>query len=307
VVISGNDFAGVSGLSVAPATGITLGQFSVAPDGRSISVPVTLDAGAAPEPRKVVLSGPQQPYVGIPPNVDTFLVTRTPPTMASVDPIFAVTGTTTATLTVRGNLLHAARAVTLTPPDGISVGAFPVVSADGRTLTIDFSVASFAPTGPRVVRVTTPGGTSSAIASETNTLLVVNEVLAVYRPIHTAPVGVVLQSEPPQITTQTFATRLGVAFGASAVSLAPASASAGQTIDLTISGYELGGVTAVQMVPADGLTVGAPVTAADGLSVTVSVVIAPSAPATVRNVRLLVSTTNVPFANQGAALFRVQP
>jgi hypothetical protein len=307
VVISGNDLAGVTALSVSPPTGITLGQFSAAPDGRSITVPVTLAPDAVPDVRRFVLSGPQQPYVAIPASADTFVVARAAPTLESVDPIFAVTGTTTATLTVRGDNLQAARALTFTPPTGISVGAFPVVSADGKVLTIDFSVGPFAPTGARVVRVVTPGGTSDATASAANTFFIVNEVLAVYRPIYTAPVGVVLESVPQPVTNQAFATRLGVAFGASGVGLAPTQASVGQTINLTISGYELGGVTAVQMVPPDGLTVGAPVASPDGLSVTVSVVIAPTAPQTLRAVRLLVGTNNIPFANQGAALFRVLP
>lgn len=307
VVISGNDFAGVTALAVTPPAGITLGAFSIAPDGRSISVPLTLAVGAVPDIRRFVLTGPLQPYVGIPPNADTFLVARAVPTMESVDPIFAVTGTTGATLTIRGANLHAARSVSVTPPDGISVGAFPAVSADGRTLTVDFSVASFAATGPRVVRVTTPGGTSDAVGGSTNTLLVVNEVLATYRPIYSAPVGVVLQSAPQQVPSLTFATQVGVAFGRTGISLAPLSATAGQTISLTISGYELGGVTAVQMTPADGLTIGAPVASPDGLSVTVSVEIAPGAPATLRAVRPLVGTAIVPFTNEAAAQFRVLP
>ena len=307
VVISGNDLSGVTGLAVNAPAGITLGAFSIAADGRSISVPVTLAPEATPDTRRFVLSGPQQPYVAIPQNADTFLVARAAPIMESVEPIFAVTGTTSATLTIRGANLQAARSVSFTPPDGISVGAFPAVNADGRTLTIDYSVSSFAPTGPRVVRVTTPGGTTDATASPANTFLVVNEVIAVYRPIYTAPVGVVLQGAPQPVTTQAFATRLGVAFGPTGISLAPASASAGQSITLTISGHQLGGLTAVQMVPADGVTLGAPVASPDGLSATVSVVIAPNALQTLRSVRLLVGTTIVPFANEAAAQFRVLP
>ena len=307
LVISGSELSGVTGVSVLPSTGLTLGAVSVAPDGRSVSVPVTVAADAPANERQVILAGAHGPYIAVPANADQFLVTLTPPQIVSIDPIFAVTGTTGATLTVRGSNLQRAQSITLTPSTGISVGAFPNVSADGTSLTAGFSVAALAPTGVRVVRVTTPGGTSEDIASPANSLLVANEVLATYRPIYGAPLGVVLQGAAPAIPQNAFGSLLGVAFGPTAAALAPAAASVGQTIDLAISGYQLEGVTSVQISPADGLTLGSPTVSQDGLTVTVSLAIASNAAQTLRTVKLLAGTTNIPFANQNAALFRVQP
>jgi hypothetical protein len=307
LVVSGHQLSGVTGLSITPSTGLTLGALSVAPNGNSLSVPVSVAADAATGERRVSLAGANAPYVAVPANGDQFLVTLTAPQVVSVDPIFAVTGTTGATLTIRGSNLQRAQAVTFTPSAGISVGAFPSPSADGTSLTVDFSVAPFAPTGVRVVRVTTPGGASHAEASPANSLLVANEVVATYRPIYGPRVGVVLQSPQPETPQSAYSTALRLAFGAAATALSPSAGSVGQTLQLAISGYELDAVTAVEISPAAGLTAGAPVVSPDGLAVTIELTIAPDAAQTLRSVRVLAGSVNIPFVNPDAALFRVQP
>lgn len=307
LVIGGAGLGGVTAVSIQPADGLTLGAISVAPDGTSVTVPVTVAPNAPTTVRKVVLSGAQQPYIAARPGADQILITLPPPEILSIDPIFATTGTTAMTLTVRGRNFQLAQSVALTPSTGISVSATPSVNADGTILTVTLSVAALAPPGPRVVTVTTPGGTSNPTPSAANTFSVVNEVQAVFTPIASPLLGVVLQdtAPPPAQTLSAFSLHVGVAVGPVATGLSPAVGIVGQTVNLVVSGSELGGVTAVQFAPSDGVTVGAPSVSPDGRTVNVSVTIAPTAPQTIREVKLLAGTVQIIFANPSTALFRL--
>jgi hypothetical protein len=157
------------------------------------------------------------------------------------------------------------------------------------------------------VVVTTPGGSSSSIASASNTFHVVNEVQATYAPIASAHLGVVKEDPTPPAppSLSAFASIVGVVVPPAATSISPAVGIIGTSLDLTVSGVGLNGVTSVQRVPSDGVAVGAPVISTDGSSVTVPVTVALSAPQNLRTVRLLAGSANIAFTSQGAALFRV--
>ncbi len=307
LMISGAGLGGVTGVVITPSDGLTLGAISVAPDGSSVTVPVTVASNAPTTLRKVVLSGAQQPYIAARPGADQVLIMLPPPEIFSIDPIFATIGTTAMTLTIRGRNFQSAQSVALTPSTGISVSATPSVNADGTTLTVALSVAALAPTGPRVVTVTTPGGTSSPTPSAANTFSVVNEVQAVFTPIASPLLGVVLQdtAAAPAQTLSAFASLVGVVVPPAATGISPAVGIIGQTVNLTISGFGLNGLTAVQLSPPDGVTLGAPSVSPDGLTVVVSTTIALSAPQTLREVRLFAGAAQIVFTNPSAALFRV--
>jgi len=345
VVISGNELGGVTGVSITPAdvyTAITLGAFSVAPDGRSVTVPVTvatfIPTGlTAAETNlikttitnmitKVVLAGAQQPYLPVPPNADQILITLPPPEIASINPIFATVGTT-GTLTIRGGNFQNIQAVMLTPGTGISVDASPsanarVLGSEGNTgtpeilmypgveATVRLSIAANAPTGDRLVQVVTPGGISSATATSANTFRVVNPdqiQSAPITPVSSPLLGVVLQDgTPPRAANQNaFSLPVGVSLGSVIMGLTPAVGIIGETTTLTLTGDQLQGVTSVQLSPPDGVTLGTPAVSADGKSVTVSATIAANAPQTIRAVRVLAGTASVPFSNAISAQFRV--
>jgi len=307
LVISGAGLEGVTAVNIQPADGLTLGAISVAPDGRAVTVPVTVAANAATTVRKVVLSGAQQPYIAARPGADQFQITLQGPEIFSIDPIFATIGTTSATLTVRGRNLQAAQSVSFTPGTGISVSNTPVVNADGTILTIAYSINPLAQAGDHVVTIITSGGSSGTAATAANTFHVVNEAQAVYTPIASPLLGVVLQdgTAPPAQTLNAFSSHVGVAYGPVATAISPTVGIIGQTVNLTISGHELNGVTAVQFAPPEGVTVGAPSVNPDGRTVNVTVTVASDAPQTLRTVRLLAGSAPVPFANSNAALFRV--
>ena len=307
MVISGRELAGVTGVSISSPDGVTLGSPSVAPDGTSITVPVTVAPNAPTTRRQVILAGAAQPYQPARADADRILITTPLPQVDSVDPNFAVAGTTAMTFTVRGRNFQTAQAVSFTPSAGISVSSTPSVSADGGTLSLAISVSPLAATGPRVVTVTTVAGTSDAAPTPANTFSVVNEVQAAYTPIIAANVGVVVQAvaAPQSQTFSAFSSALGVIVPPGIAAMTPAVGIIGQSITLTLTGAGLGSVTALQAVPPDGLTLGTPSVAADGSSVTVSVDIAVNAPQTLRTIKVLAGATQVQFANPNAALFRV--
>jgi hypothetical protein len=307
VVISGNELSGVTGASVLPPDGLTLGPISVAGDGRSVTIPVTVAANAPTTVRKVALAGAQQPYLAARSGADQILITLPPPEIFSIDPILAATGTTAATLTIRGRNMQSIQAVTFTPGTGISVDATPGVSPDGSAATVRFTVAALAPTGAHVLRVVTPGGTSTATPVPANTFTVVNQIQSIFAPIESPQLGVVLQdpTPPPAATLNAFSVPVVVAVGPVVSSVSPAVGIIGQTTTVTVGGSSLQGVTAIQFSPPDGLTVSAPAVGADGLTVALAVTVASNAPQTIRGVRVKAGAADVPFANPVATQFRV--
>ena len=306
LVISGNDLGGVTGVTVTPAAGLTLGAVSVAPDGRSVTVPLTVAPGAATTPRKVTLQGAGQPYVVARPGADQILITLPPPHIDSLDPIFAITGTTAMTVTVRGRNLQSPERVTITPPDGISISSPPVASADGSSLTVQVSVSLNAATGPRLLTVTTVGGTSDTNATAANTFSLVNEAVSVHTPIAAPLVGVVKQEPPaPAPTLSAYAPLLGVVVPPAATGISPAVGIVGEVVNLTVNGAGLQNVTALQLFPADGVTVGPLGASPDGLTLSTQLTIAPTASQQLREVRLFAGAAPVTFTSAAAALFRV--
>ena len=307
LVITGSGLAGVTGVAITPSTGLTLGALSVAPDGRSVSVPVTVAANAPTTARKVTLSGANQPYLAARPGADQILITLPPPQIDSIDPIFNTSGKVAQTLTMRGRNLQLPESVSFTPGTGIEVSASPSASADGTSLTVAYTVSPLALAGTHVVRVHTVGGSSEAAATAANTFSVVNEVLATYTPIASTHLGVVKEdpAPPPAPTLSAYALQLGVVVPPVATGLSPAVGIIGQTLELTINGAGLAGVTSVQMSPATGVTIGAPSASPDGSSATVPVTIAADAPRNLREVRPFVGGTQVLFTDPAAALFRV--
>ncbi|HET7159829.1 MAG TPA: RHS repeat domain-containing protein, partial [Burkholderiales bacterium] len=259
VVISGAGLQGVTGVSIQPADGLSLGAISIAPDGLSVTVPVSVAADAPRTVRKVILTGAQQPYLPSRPDANQLLIAVPAPELSSIDPLVIAAGTTSATFTVRGRNLQNAQRVNISPPDHISLAAPPVVNADGTLLTTGISIALVATTGDRIVSVTTPSGTSSGVASPANTLRVVSEIQSIVTPVIAPLVGVVLgEPAPPTTSLSTYSSHVGVTFGPTISARTPGAAIIGETVQLTLNGSELQAVSAVELIPSTGVTVGAP-------------------------------------------------
>jgi hypothetical protein len=305
LVISGSGLGGVSGVSITPAEGITLGAITVAPDGNSVTVPVTVAPGAATTPRKVTLAGSAQPYLAARPGADQLLVTLPPPLIDSISPIFTDAGKA-LTLTIRGRRLQGGQ-VALAPSTGIAVSNEPSISADGTLLTVTMTVALSAPTGARVVTVTTPGGMSDTVGGAANTFTVVSQVNELVTPVVANLLGVVKQDDapPPPASLSAFATNVGVVVPPAATTISPTVGVIGRDLVLTVNGFGLNAVTSVQLLPPDGVTLGAPSAAADGLSLSIPLSIALNAPTNLREVKLFAGGNQVLFTDAAASLFRV--
>jgi len=306
LTISGSGLQSAQSVSVVPNTGITVGPLTIAPDGSSVSVPLTIAANAPISQRKVVVTGTGGVFRVASPEADRINVVRTPPQIASIDPIFSTAGKLVS-LTIRGSNLQDALSVSLVPSTGITVGASPAFSADGTQLTAAVSLAANAPAGPRAVIVTTPGGGSDAALTAANTFTVVNQEIQTVTPISSPALGVVLQDANPPAAPQTslFTPVVGVTLGSAITAMTPAVGIIGQTTTLSVQGNELQGVTAIQIVPGTGLTLGALGVAPDGRSASVPVTIDINAPQTLRTVKVFKGATAVPFASPDTALFRV--
>jgi hypothetical protein len=307
LVISGAGLDSVTSVSLVPGDGVTLGTPAVSPDGSQLTVPVTVAADAPLTTRQVVLSGSGR-SLAMRPDADRIKIVRPVPIIDWISPLLARTSSSGASLTVVGRNFQDLQGVDVVPNEGISVGT-PVVTPDGTSLTVGFSVAADAPPGPRVVTVSTLGGTSPAVPSAANTLEVVQGTTRDITPVAAALLGVVRdQVSPP--ASQTFGvwpSNVGVIFGSAVRSISPAAGEIGSNVTLSIQGSGLGGVTAVQLIPSTGLTVGTPQLAPDGNSLTVSLAIAADAPQTIRTVQVLAGSQRIAFASVSDALFRVTP
>ncbi|RZJ01234.1 MAG: hypothetical protein EOO54_27105, partial [Haliea sp.] len=120
-----------------------------------------------------------------------------------------------------------------------------------------------------------------------------------YQPVTSARVGV-LVGEATTPVVQSIdglsSSLVGVSLGSYAKQMTPSAGVIGTTVNLQITGEGLNAVSAVQFVPADGLTVGVPTANVDGKLLSVNVVIDAAAPKSLRQVRLSTATGKIDFS-----------
>jgi hypothetical protein len=307
LVVRGAGLEGVSAVTIVPNTGLTLGGFTVAADGSSVGVPVTVAADAPATLRQVVLAGAGAPYPVLRPHADRVRVALAAPQIESIEPVLLRQGATAA-LTIRGRNLSGVQAITITPPEGIAVDDSPSVGQGGTSLTVRVGAAATAAPGERVVRVITGGG-STPLAGAANTLHVLaqGQQIGQINALTGAAVGVAkdVPPQPAAAAVALTASVVGVNIGPGITSRAPASGAVGERVTLAFRGATLSAVTAVELLPATGVSIGAPQTSADGTSVTVTIDIATDAPLTVRALRVRAGAADVPFSDPAQAQFRI--
>jgi hypothetical protein len=172
LTIQGFALDGATAVTINPATGVTLGALSVAPDGSQVSAPITIANGAPATTREVRLqtAGGRTPFSD--PAASRFTIGVGVPQFDSITPIVSAQGTT-FTMTIRGSNFTGAIAVTATPADGIAISNTFTVNAAGTQLDVSMSIAPNAPVGSRVIQVHVPGAASSATATPANTFSVI--------------------------------------------------------------------------------------------------------------------------------------
>lgn len=329
LTVQGVGLQAVTGVSFAPATGITLGVPVVAADGKSLTVEVSVAADAPQMQYALRLVAGSTRVEFVSPAKGVFTVTAPQPVIEIVDPKALQLGAPAVLMTIRGQNFQNASAVRLQPANGVTVGSLTVVDQAATLITVSISAESTAVSGPRAVIVTTPGGETSADLSVANTvnlggtiattglvapLLGVVKLDANVQPTTTtsgpfvaSQLGVVLQEPPaPATTGQSIATPLGVAFGATPLAVSPRKMPVGSTGTLTVTGLDLEQVTAISLSPPEDVTLGTPLQiAADGKQVSVPFTVAAGAAMTARKVILSAGTNRLNFADTASASVQI--
>jgi hypothetical protein len=322
-------------MTFIPTTGIiTSGTFTVAVDGSYVETVIDIAQDAPLTARTVVLGG----IIALPasPGANKFRVTLPVPELLAIQPIRKEVGST-FTLTVFGKDLSSASSIDFTPATGISVNNPPSVSGDGTTATVSTVISANTPTGIKIVTVSTPGGTTSGVASAANTFTVTTDAGAAYAPLLSQAVGVLVSSSTttasqsatyspvlsqvvgvsvlsaPSPTQQNTgygpitSLPVGIVVGSTITGITPNTIEPGASATITIYGSGLDQVNAVQIQPSTGFTIGTPTIAADGLSTTVTVTA--DAGISVGTKTIIVSTASgaIKPASSGAMLLLTGP
>lgn len=306
--LNGQGLDRVTDIGVIPPDGISLGTRALNAEGTVIAVPVTVAVDAPLTLRRVVLRAGTEAVPPASPGADRLYVAAPEPEVTSVEPQIVVPGSPGQAMIVRGRNLQGVQTIAITPNDGILVDAQPSANAAGNEVSLRIAVSPLAPLGPRLVRVTTPSGTSSAIPTPENTFSLVNELGDTFTPIAAPLLGLVLEAASPPPPTSTLglgAPQLGVTLGSVVTGIVPSAGSIGDTLTLTISGTGLHEVTTVEPVPATGIVAGPPAVAADGRSLTLSLTLAADAPQSLRTLLVKAGTATLPAAPSSANQFRV--
>jgi len=313
----------------APAEGITVGDYSAAADGLSATLQLEIATDATPTIRQLKLSNGAA-FINAESGADRFEVTLPRPQINSVSPIQVAQGDVNVALLIRGELLNDATAINITPADGITLSS-PIASLDGTQVNATISVSPTASKGPRVIQLSTPGGSTEAGAMVSNTLQIVEEITNIVTPILSAVVGVQKETVPVTVTEEiavvstgigivkqvtppvvenakfAFAPLVGISKGEVASSIDPTSISINSIAQqIEVTGVNLDNVTTVQTIPADGVTLNGPaIISADGTTVTFSADVASDAAQTARRLELITATGTIPFINPAQSLMQI--
>lgn len=284
--------------NLQPADGVTLGALTAAPDGLSATLSITVASNAPATLRQIILTDSLgKRFAAARADSDRLLIAYPAPVVESITPVFGTIGTPVS-VTLRGRNLQQAK-VQLSPGTGIQVDGAPVISDDGRVMTFNLGIGSFSALGEHLVTVTTPGGASQHVKGPENTFTVVTSLSETITPITAPQVGVVLETTPTPVT-QNYGLGsfdLGITRGAVITGLTPRVGVIGETVSLNIQGQELTGVTALNFTPATGISVQSVTPAPDGKSVNASIAIDVAAPKTVRGIKVMAGTTDIPFSD----------
>jgi YD repeat-containing protein len=308
LVIRGANIPSLVQVSALPATGITLGSPTVSANGSQITVPLLVDASAAPGPRRIVVTDATSASIPFADHAQSqLLLTTGQPAIASIEPLFATAGTTMR-LKVRGANLQSGRLV-INPATDLRVDTQPVVNADGTELLAYIQIAPLAATGPRTVQIMSPSGQSTSLPSAANQFTLVSEIKADISPIFAYPVGVVVGTSTLAQATQTItpvaSPQVGVVVGAFAQTMSPKVAVIGTSVNLVVSGQGLQTVQSVNVLATAGLTIGAFTVNAEGTQLTLPVTVDTAAPKSLRKLVLNTASGPLSFVNPAESNFLV--
>ena len=135
LTINGSGLQSVADIIITPDTGITTGTLTANAEGTQVAVDVTIAADAPETLRRIDLVNAD--LVSLIPAVSSsanrFLVVGNQPAVTAITPNFIIRDAAPVLVTVIGDFLDGATAVSVQPPQGVSASA-PVVAADGRSI-----------------------------------------------------------------------------------------------------------------------------------------------------------------------------
>lgn len=330
LTIAGHGLTGVTSVELQPADGIVLGVPVVAGDGESVSVAVTIDAAAALGVRRVILRGANGIIPFSTPWASQFLVSAPVPQLEWVSPQVVLANGTATQLTIHGRNFRNLTSLRFDPPDQLSLQGSYSASEDGTVLTATLVASASAASGLRTVIVSSAAGESTSVQSPGNAFQVAHTLGAIMRDMASPIVGVVVGSATPTpaplavgpvmsaavgvlVGAQDGATPpleqasqpVGVLVGPAAIDMSPRAGAIGTSVNLTITGAGLEGVTAVSVVPATGISVSNLMVDPGGTSLSVTLTVDAQAAKTVRGIELKAGTVAIPFVVGSRSQFQV--
>lgn len=331
VQLRGSGLADVTDVLLLPPDGITVEAVAPDPLGELVGLSLSIAPDAPQGWREIrVLSG-KGAIPGAAPGISRFKVTAPVPRISATNPATLRIGSGEAILRLWGENLSLATQVSALPGNDLLLGA-PNVHEDGTSLTLGVRALADAAPGPRVLRVTTPAGTSSNEASPQNTLTLYRDEKASPDPLTAPLLGVIMGETSDTDTTvphfpatlvgvrvgpgdptpkppvPAFSPSLGVAIGPQATHVQAPPLAQGGTYTLRVLGHALGSVDGATIFPGFAgldVAVSSPVPSADGRSLSLDLTVARDAAPQVRELRLVSGADLVPFADPSAALLRI--
>lgn len=305
LLISGQGLDGADGLEFGPAGGLAVLSLQPAADGHSVRALVQVAGSAELGLRRANLLRAGAPYPWSRPEGGHVLISGPAPAIHALLPHYVERGGT-ASIRVLGENLQHATAIEVIPPTALSI-AVTSIAGDGRELVLGVSALATAAQGPRVLVVHSPTGSTPTVAEPANTLWVTDRDPTVYSPLMAPQVGVIPGGAPPapDLELTDWSPAVGVSFGAIALDRNPAAWARGGTFQFRVQGHGLGAVTAVEVLPAEGLDLGEVVIQGDGTGVELAVAVAPDAALGLRTLRLHTATGTVPFADPARERVRI--
>lgn len=310
VVVSGSGLSQATSVELRPNDGLVVSSPVADAVGESVAFSVTVADSAEPTLRQVIVRRDDgTPYVAVAAGADRLKIAYPAPHIESVSPIVLYPGDTAVPLTIRGSRLLDVEAVTISPPDAISIDHAVVVDPNGEVLEARVSVSPEVQPGARVVTVTTAGGVSDAAASPANTVHIALENVADIQALTAAMIGVDkgIEGQLEEREQEAYGLLLGVLRPPIVMGIEPSVGVIGTTVELILEGVGLGAVDALQFLPDTGLSVSPPTVAPDGKSVSATLTIAEDAPMTTREVQVLADASAVPFASAETGRFEIVP
>jgi YD repeat-containing protein len=317
IKLRGFGLSEVSSIAVDPPDGIVVKAVTSDPLGEFVLASLRIAPDAVREWRRlrVFAADTEIPFADAASN--RFLVTAPLPEIASVSPNTLWVDAGPETILIRGTNLDRALAVRSEPQNGLAIGP-PDVNADGTRLSLTVDADTDASAGPRVLRVTTPAGTSESRAHPGNTMVLHQEPRSSTGPLAAPQVGIrVGASWPAQTGDSLTGALLGVVVGSPAQQEPGARQSAapilrvtrgtlvreveapylipGDTYTLRLLGHELQDVDGAAIFPGFDVALSKPAPSADGTEVLVSLTIPPGAAVKPRQLRLVAGADVVPF------------